>query len=271
MICKMVKKGLVGTALTGGLLALLFGTSAPNYVLTAFHKVRHSAQRAVPIEFEIDKARQEIAKLEPAIQDQMEVLVKAEFEAERLEKEIVAKREQLNQEGRELQALNERLKTGDLHLTGGVAYTDKEIKNDLVRRMDYYKNLKSSLAAKQETLKVRQKNVIAARDGLTAMQAARRDLKVRLEGVEARLNQLKATRAQSEFSFDDSAVGKAKESVTELESRLEQMARLDELKDKYAERGISVTVEPSRDVSKEIDAEFGAGFKKEAGSSATNN
>ena len=44
--------------------------SAPSYVRTAFHKVRHNAKDAVPLQFEIDRAREEIASLEPAIQRQ---------------------------------------------------------------------------------------------------------------------------------------------------------------------------------------------------------
>ena len=68
MVCSMVKKGLLGAALAAGALYLVFGTSAPSYVRTAFHKVRHNAKDAVPVQFEIDRARDEIAALEPAIQ-----------------------------------------------------------------------------------------------------------------------------------------------------------------------------------------------------------
>ena len=70
MVCKMVKKGVLGAALTAGALYLAFGTSAPSYVRTAFHKVRHNAKDSVPIQFEIDRARDEIASLEPAINEQ---------------------------------------------------------------------------------------------------------------------------------------------------------------------------------------------------------
>jgi hypothetical protein len=51
MVCSMVKKGLLGAALTAGGLFLVFGTSAPSYVRTAFHKMRHNAKDAVPVQF----------------------------------------------------------------------------------------------------------------------------------------------------------------------------------------------------------------------------
>jgi chromosome segregation ATPase len=261
MVCKLLKKGLIGAALGAGTLGLLFGTSAPNYVQTAFHKVRASARASVPFEYDIDKARQEVSKLEPAIIQGIEALAKAEVESEHLQKEIVATRNDLNREGRELVTLREHLKTGDVQLTGGVAYSPKEIQRDLARRLDHYTQVKRILAEKEETLKIRQQNVIATRDQLGVMQASKRELMTRIEGIETKLNQMKATRAASRFNFDDSAVGRAKASVAELETRLEEMAKIDELKGKYSERGVSVVVEPSRDVLKEIDAEFGTSSK----------
>ena len=48
MMCAMVKKGLVGAALGAGALFLVFGTSAPSYVKTAFHKVRQKSRVRFP-------------------------------------------------------------------------------------------------------------------------------------------------------------------------------------------------------------------------------
>jgi len=262
MICKTVKKGVVGLGLGALALGLVFGTAAPSYVKTAFHKARHSVKGSVPVEFEIERARNEIAALKPAIEDAIESVVKAEFEVDRLNKEIVATRDELNGEGRQLQALNDRLRSGDFHLTGGAPYSEKDLKSDLAQKLDHYKLVKSTLAEKQETLKIRQKNLTSARQGLEAMKNAKRELSARVEGIEARLNQIKATRAASDVSFDESAVGRAKQTVSDLEVKLEQMARIDELKGEFSDRG-HVTVDPTRDVSKEVEAEFGSAPKAE--------
>ena len=47
MVCKMAKRGLLTTVAVIGGLALLFGTHAPSYVRTAFHRVRNTAQQSV--------------------------------------------------------------------------------------------------------------------------------------------------------------------------------------------------------------------------------
>ena len=85
MVCSMVKKAVLGAALSAGALYLVFGTSAPSYVRTAFYQVRHNAKDAVPVQFEIDRARGEIANLEPAIKDNIETLARAEVDVEHLD------------------------------------------------------------------------------------------------------------------------------------------------------------------------------------------
>ena len=59
-----------------------------------------------------------------------------------------------------------------------------------------------------------------------------------------------------EFTFDDTALARAKQTVAELDRKLEVLARVAEQEGRYAEKGIPVPVEPTRDVSKEIEAEF---------------
>jgi len=246
----------VGVGLGALALGLLFGTSAPSYVRTAFHKVRHSAHDAVPIQFEIDRARQEIAALEPAIHDNIEAMVNSEVDVKHLEREIVTFRENLDREAKEMLALNESLKSGRFQLASGVSYSAEEIKADLARRLDQYRRGKQILADKEETLKIRQQNVQAAKTTLNEMAAQKKALTTKVEAIEARLKQIEATRATNEFSFDDSALAHAKQTVSDLDRRLEVMARVAEQEGRYAEKGIPVPVEAGRDVAKEIDAEF---------------
>jgi len=263
MVCKLVKKGLIGVALGGAALGLLFGTAAPSYVQTAFHKARHGAKSAVPVEFEIDRARNEIAKLEPAIEGGIETLARAMGQVKQVTNQIASIREELNLESGYIQARSEQVKKGDFHLTGGSAYSEKAVKAELATRWNHYKLLKSTLAENEQTLVILNENVASARKGLDALKAAKQDLSARVDGAQARLNQIKAARAANRYSFDDSAIGQAKKTVSELETQLEQMSRVDELKEKYLSNTLTITPEETRDVSKEIEAEFNNAPKTE--------
>jgi len=260
MVCSIVEKAVLGAALSAGALYLAFGTCAPSYVKTAFHRVRHTARDAVSIPFEIDRTRGEIANLEPAIKNNIEALARAEVDVEHLDREIVAVRANLDGEKKAMLALRESLETGDFRLAGHghVNYTADEVKTELARRLDHYRRVTEILAEKETTLKARQKAVVAARKQLEEMAAAKKALLTKLEGIEARLTMIEATKATNEFDFDSSALARAKQSVSDLEKRLEVLARQAEMEGRFADAGIPVSLEPGRDVVKEIDDQFGA-------------
>jgi len=258
MACSMIKKGVLGAALGAGALYAAFGTSAPGYVRTAFHKVRHNVKHSVPVQFEIDHARDQIAQLEPAIRDNIENLARASVDVDHLDREVVAIRTNLGTEKKVLTALRSSLESGDTRLAGNVSYTADEVKAELKNRFDNYKRTGELLKDKEETLKAKQKSVIAARQQLAQMSATKKALLTKLAGIEARLKMIQTTQESNEFNFDDSALSRAKASVADLEKRLDVMARTAEMEGKFAGSNIPALDEPGRDVIREMDAEFGA-------------
>jgi chromosome segregation ATPase len=256
----MVKKGLIGAALGAGALFLVFGTHAPSYVKTAFHRVKQNAKDAVPLPFDIDRAREEIANLEPAIRENIVNLARAQVELEHLDKEITSNRANMDGQTKALLTLRESLKTGEYRLAGhsNVAYTEDEVKADLARRYDSVKSAKNLIAAQESTLKSKQSVIVAFRKQLDTMMAQKKALTTKLDQIEAKLHQIEATQAANEFQhLDGSALSRAKETVSGLEKRLEVMEKQAEMEARYVETGVPVIVDPSRDVVKEIDAEFG--------------
>lgn len=259
MVCSMVKKGLLGAALGAGTLFLVFGTSAPSYIKTAFHKVRQSAKDSIDPRFEIERARTEIASLQPAFDQNKEVLARAEVAAERLQKEIGEVQASLDHQKSTIVALRDQLKKGDYRLTGHVVGTADEAKARLAHRLDQYKATESVLKEKQELLKSKKQMIESAHSQLETLKAQKQALLARLAQIEARLSIIEASQAQSEFNFDSSALARAKEAVAGLEERLDIMQHKAEIDDKYGDiDGHKVSgVDPQRDVVKEVDETFG--------------
>ncbi len=257
MVCSMVKKGLLGAALTAGGLFLVFGTSAPSYVRTAFHKVRHNAKVAVPVQFEIDRARDEISALEPAIRDNLEMLARTEVEVKHLDDEIAADRAKLADERKAILAWADHLKKGDYRLAGHIPYTADEVKVRLTHKWDHYRNFSKIVEDKEEALKHKQEMVIAGRKQLEDMVAQKRALLTKLESIEAHLKTMEARGSSNEFDFDASALTRAKATVADLERRLEVMERTSEMEGQFTDTSMPTTVDESRDVVKEIETELG--------------
>jgi chromosome segregation ATPase len=259
MVCSMVKKGLLGAALGAGTLFLVFGTSAPSYIKTAFCKMRQSAKDSIDPRFEIDRARSEIANLQPAFDQNKETLARAEVEAEHLDREIGVLHANLEQAKAAMLAMAAKVKNGDFRLTGHSLYTADEVRAHLQNRKDHYDYTTGILKEKQEVLKAKRKTIEAAHNQLENLRASKATLLARLAHIEAKLQMIEATQSKSEFTFDDSALSQAKKTVSELEERLEVMARRAEIEGRYGDLdgGKPTFVDPARDVVKEIDDAFG--------------
>jgi peptidoglycan hydrolase CwlO-like protein len=258
MVCSIVKKGLLGAALGAGTLFLVFGTSAPSYIRTAFHKVRQTAKDAVDPQFEIDRARADIANLQPMFQQNIETLARAEVETKNLEREIDVIQANLASEKTTMMTLRDKVKNGDFRLTGRYNVTAEELKAQLANRLDHFNATAGILKEKQDTLKAKQMTIDAANRQLRNIQEQRSTLTARLANIEAKLKMLEATQAKNEFNFDDSALSRAKKTVSDLEERLDIMSRKAQYEGRYGNLdGSSTYVDPARDVVKEVDEAFG--------------
>ena len=267
MVCSMMKKGVLATALGAGALFLAFGTSAPSYVKTAFHRVRQTAKDSVDPRFEIERARNEIASLQPAFDQNKEVLARSEVDAERLQKEIGIVQARLDRQKGEVVALQAQVKKGDYRLTGHVVGTADEAKARLAHRFDQYKATQALLAQKQELLKSKQMMIDAAHTQLETLKTEKHRLLTELDEIEAKLALLEASRSQSEFNFDSSALARAREAVTGLEERLDVMSHKADIDEKYGDIDAPTVggVDPRRDVVKEVDEAFGPSAPSRSG------
>jgi chromosome segregation ATPase len=255
----MVKKGLLGAALGAGTLFLVFGTSAPSYIKTAFCRMRQSAKDAIDPQFEIERARTEIANLQPAFDQNKETLARAEVAAEHLEREIGTLQANLEREKSTILSLRDKVQAGDFRLTGHGSDAAEGLKAQTFSRLDHYKYTSGILKEKQEVLKAKRQTIEAAHRKLEDLRAQKSTLLARLANIEAKLQMIEATQGGNEFNFDDSALSQAKKTVSELEERLEVIARRAEIEGRYGDLDgkTATAVDPQRDVVKEVDEAFG--------------
>jgi hypothetical protein len=82
----MIKKTPLVAIGVGVATVVLFGRDAASYVSTTYHRLTHRVQESVPVEFQIDRARQMVRDLEPEIRRSMHVIAKEEVEVAELDK-----------------------------------------------------------------------------------------------------------------------------------------------------------------------------------------
>lgn len=223
----MIKKALIAGAGVALLGTFFFGRDAVSYVATSAGWVKDSVKGSVPIDFEIDRARRMVKDLVPDIRKNMHLIAREEVELERLAEQIAQTESLQAQDKENLIRLKSDLSTDQVKFTyAGRSYTRDQVKVDLANRFERYKTRDLTLESLREMHDARLRSLEAARQKLEGMLAAKRQLEVEVQNLEARLKMVEAAQTSSNHTFDDSRLSRAKELITDLRSRLDVAERL---------------------------------------------
>lgn len=223
----MIKKTLIATGAVVLLSVVFLGRDAVSYVFTSACRVKESVRGQVPIEFEIDRARRMVKNLVPEIRKNMHVIAKEEVEVERLEREINNAASRLAADRADIMRLKGDLAQGrPEYRYVNRTYTADEVKEDLARRFERFKTTDATVASLRDIHQARLKSLDAARAKLEGMLAAKRQLEVEVENLEARLKMVEVAQTTSHHQFDESRLSRVKGLVTDIRSRLKVAEKL---------------------------------------------
>ena len=266
MFC-VAKKALIGVAVAAVLGTLVFGRDAVSYVKTAGSSARDAIKAEVPIEFEIQRAREMVGNLVPDIRQCMHVIAEEEVNVEHLSKDITRAENDMTKQKDEILALRRDVDQGrQTYQYASRTYTSNEVKRDLAARFERYKTAEATLASKREVLTAREKSVSAGREKLDGMLSAKRDLEVQLENLDARLKTVQAAQTASSVQLDDSQLARAKKLISELNKQLDVRQRMLDADGKFTGLiPVDSAVAVPEDLSQQIDEYFGHGSKPTEG------
>lgn len=223
----MIRKAVIGAGVALLVGMFFFGRDVFSYVRTSAGYVKEAVTDSVPMEFQIDRARGMIQDLVPEIRKNMHIIAKEEVEVERLQKQIDDAQTNLTRDKGDLMRLKADLSTNKgLFRYAGRNYTTDQVKLDLANRFERYKTGEATLASLQEIHRAREKSLEAARQKLEGMLAAKRQLAVEVENLQARLQMVAAAQTTAAYNFDDSKLGRVKELLGDLKTRLDVAERM---------------------------------------------
>lgn len=209
------------------LLGLLFGRDAMSYVSTGYSRVTSAVNDSVPLEFQLDRAKQMIKDLDGPINDASHAVAKEEVEVAKLEQQIAKNDATLAKAKNEILRLKGDLERGDSNFVyAGVTYSERQVKDDLANRFARFQTMEATVATSRQVLAARQKGLVAAREKLNAMEAAKRQLEVDVENLTARQKMVEVAQASSEINIDDSQLARTKELIGDIGARLDVAEKL---------------------------------------------
>jgi hypothetical protein len=201
---------------------------------TSIGWMKDSVKDSVPLEFEIDRARKMVKNLLPDIRRAMHVIAKEEVEVERLEKQITLAEAKLVKEKEEIVHLRDDLASPRAEYSySGRSYSVTQVKHELGNRFERYKTNDATLQSLREIHDARSRGLEAARQKLENMLAVKRQLEVDVENLEARLKMVEVAQTSSEISVDDSRLGRCKELIGDLRTRLDVAERIVQTEGSY--------------------------------------
>jgi phage shock protein A len=218
----MIKRVVFSTLGLAVLGTFFFGRTAVSYISTGWAHITDSVEQSVPVEFQIDRARKMVKDLMPDIQRNMHVIAKEEVEVDQLERQIADTEQRLGKDRTDLLRLKADASSNQSHFVyAGRTYTIDQVKMDLSNRFERFKTADATLASLKQMHEAREKSLDAAREKLEGMEAAKRQLEVDVENLEARNKMVEVAQTTSNYQFDDSQLGRVKELVGDLRTRLQ--------------------------------------------------
>lgn len=218
----MLKKVIV----TGGALALLssvtIGGPLLSYARCGANWISNSAGDSVPLEWELNRARQMITDLKPEIDINAKRIAREKIEVNRLAKQLAESDQRLAKAQSDIQRLTDDLEGESKSYTyGNRTYTATQVKDDLSNRFKRFKTREATAEKLQQMLVARQSSLKAAHERMDAMLSAKRQLEVEVENLQARLGALRVAQTSSQLNLDDSHLSHTRELLDTIATRID--------------------------------------------------
>lgn len=216
----MLKKTLIGLVILGVASWLWVKTELSSYARTAWGVVRSTAKSAVPVEFEIKRAKHMLATLDREADSLISAIASQMIAIERLERDISQTDAWLEREAQAIRKLNEQVKNKSVGLS---TREEARLTSELEQRYRRLRLTEETQKSKRESLERHRETLAAAREQLDHVRNARHELYSRIEKLEVDLQIVKAAEARSRqrTPFDDSQLGRLKELVDEIEKQIQ--------------------------------------------------
>ncbi|MEX0701008.1 MAG: hypothetical protein WD069_02830 [Planctomycetales bacterium] len=256
----MIRKALYAAGAVALLGALIFGRDVFSYARTAGKSMRQAVKSEVPLEFEVERARELVEKIVPDIRHCMHVIAEQQVDVEHITADIARRETSLTDQERVILSLRSDLDEGDKSFVyAGRQYTPEEVRRDLATRFERFKIARDTIDRDRKVLDARQQALVANQQKLDGMLAAKQDLEVQVEQLEARLKTVQAAQTVSTLEIDDSQLARAKSLIRELNKQLDVKEKLLDSEGKFT--GLipvdAESVVTPQELGRDIDTYFG--------------
>jgi hypothetical protein len=227
MIMRWLKRSIVavvGVSVIGG---MLFGKDMVSYVRSSAKSVQAVVKDAVPIDFELRRARDLLDQIIPEMHANIRLIAQEEVEVAGLKVDIARSEESNQQEKVRITKLRDALDRPQAqYCFAGKEYPRSYVKQDLANRFERFKEAEVVLAGKKRLLTTRENALHASMQVLEQTRARKAILANKIESLASQYQLVKAAAVGSQVQMDDSKLAQTEKLISQIKKRLDVAERV---------------------------------------------
>lgn len=262
----MFKKVIAGTLALTAIGTFIFGRDVFSYVRAGFSTTRAAIRSEVPLEIEIERAKQEVAQLLPEVRKSMHRIAEEQVNVANLRTSLERREIALGEQEEAILALTADLKSGNTQFVyAGHRYTQNDVQKDLTERFNRFKVAEDTFQREQQLLAAKEQALTQHRTTLEEMLSAKKTLEVEIERLEARLQTIDSRKQIHSLDIDDSQLNRARTLISKIEKRLDvEDAVLAAEGDFNGLIPVELKTQPEVDIAMQVEEYFGTTSPVEA-------
>jgi len=251
----MFKKLILAAGLLAAGTMLITGTRIGAYGRAMVGWAKHTVVSNVPLEADIMAAKQLLADMDGKIENAARTVARERVEVRRLEEQYAKRQEDLKAKREAIVSLNNNLKANL------AAYKPGEVELHQARLVTLYKTyemVEAQQAAEAKLLQTRREGLVGTELKVENLKSAQRELKARIENLDARRKLLEAEKVVAVVEVDDSEIAGLKNLVGEIEKKIDVESEVaKELESLKSGKPTVAPTEAPKDVMEKIEQKFG--------------
>ncbi len=227
MAGKWLKNLIVGAVVLLVVGAFVFGGDMVSYLRSSSRSVQQAVKDAVPVEFELGRARDLLEDIIPEMHANIRLIAQEEVEVAALTGDIEQSSKRLALAEGQIKSLRDKLAVGnDSYTLGGRNFSHAELKDELARRFDQFTEAQVVLAGKERLLQARQKSLAAARKLLERTRSQKEVLASKIETLESQYRLVQASSVGTAITIDNSKIAQTEKLISQIKKRLDVAERV---------------------------------------------
>lgn len=227
---------------------LLFGPATGNFFRSTFKHVRNEVNNNIPIEFELERAKNMLEEIIPEMTANIQLISQEEVEIAALKSEIESNIKPLAMERSQIESMSNQMNIEKVSYNiGGHKFTRGELAEDLANRFERFKECEMLQQSRAKMLESRQKSLENAIKTLANTRQNKQLLENKIASLESQYRLIQASQVGTGYSIDNTSIARTEKMIDQIKKRLDVAERVLANKGKYLAEPTAMSIESSFD------------------------